>query len=260
MTHHLTLVHGSASHGGQWRPLLERLPADWQASTPTLIGYDGRMPALDRYDLAQEVDGVLRAMPQAPTVLVGHSLGGVIALAAFLAQPQRVRALVLVEPVLFTLVDQGRHAAVGDRVRTFFHGFTEAVRAGRREQAAMDFFRFWRMEAAWERLDVPRRALVAAAMDKVALECGLLGPGALSPGALAAAPRVPTLLLSGTRSAAHMPPVMEELARLWPHAGRYAVEGAGHMLPVTHPAETAERLLDFVRQLPGSGPAPVIGG
>ncbi len=247
---HLTLVHGSASHGGQWRAFVDRLPGDWQAATPTLLGYNGRFPLPDPYGLEHEMDVVLRAMPAAPTVLVGHSLGGVMALATCLAHPGRVRALVLMEPVLFTLLDAGRHADVGRQVRGFFHGFVEAVRAGRREQAAIDFFRFWRMEAAWERLDTARRAMAAAAMEKVALECGLLGPGALTPQAIATAPAVPTLLLSGTRSAAHMPPVMEELRGLWPQAPHRTVEGAGHMLPVTHPAECAAAVQDFVRRLP----------
>ena len=39
------------------------------------------------------------------TILVGHSYGAAVALIAALACPERVRALVLYEPTLFSLVD-----------------------------------------------------------------------------------------------------------------------------------------------------------
>ena len=49
-----------------------------------------------RGELAADVVGVLDALGLRNAVLVGHSMGGIIAMTAALAYPKRVRALVLI--------------------------------------------------------------------------------------------------------------------------------------------------------------------
>ena len=49
-----------------------------------------------RADLARDVAGVLDALGIARAVLVGHSMGGIVAMATALAHPDRVAGLVLI--------------------------------------------------------------------------------------------------------------------------------------------------------------------
>ncbi len=49
-----------------------------------------------REDLASDVSAVIRALGSRPTVLIGHSMGGIVSMAAALAFPERIAGLVLI--------------------------------------------------------------------------------------------------------------------------------------------------------------------
>jgi alpha-beta hydrolase superfamily lysophospholipase len=105
----VVLVHGIGEHAGRYRHVAERLN-DWGfaaraadhhghgASSGPRGGLPGVMRLVD--DLALVVDDTRRAHPGVPLVLLGHSLGGLVA-ASFVARAMRnVDALVLSSPGL----------------------------------------------------------------------------------------------------------------------------------------------------------------
>ncbi|MFF5174999.1 alpha/beta fold hydrolase [Micromonospora sp. NPDC000089] len=102
------LVHGNGSSGSFWEPLVRRLPATLRVVAPDLRGYgDTRTAPVDATrglaDLAEDVAALLDVpelfAPGARPVLVGHSLGGGVAMRLLLAQPERWTALLLEAPV-----------------------------------------------------------------------------------------------------------------------------------------------------------------
>lgn len=105
----VVLVHGIGEHAGRYRHVAERLngwgfavrAADHYghgASSGTRGGLPSVMRLVD--DLALVVDDTRRAHPGLPLVLLGHSLGGLVA-ASFVARAVRkVDALVLSSPGL----------------------------------------------------------------------------------------------------------------------------------------------------------------
>jgi pimeloyl-ACP methyl ester carboxylesterase len=101
-------VHGSAGAGAQWRDIAALLAPSAPCVCPDLVGY-GSGPAFDRgsYRFQQEIAIIEQALETAgsSSVLVGHSFGGVVALAAAIARPELAARLVLIEPVAFTLLD-----------------------------------------------------------------------------------------------------------------------------------------------------------
>jgi poly(3-hydroxyoctanoate) depolymerase len=90
-----TFVPGAAGLGGFWSPVIERLPPTWRTQLVDLpgLGPVPPHPAVTSYDSL--VDHVARAV-SAPTVLVGQSMGGFVALQIALRYPQLVSHLVLV--------------------------------------------------------------------------------------------------------------------------------------------------------------------
>ena len=90
-----TFVPGAAGLGGFWSPVIERLPPTWRTRAVDLpgLGPVPPHPAVTSYDSL--VDHVARAV-SAPTVLVGQSMGGFVALQLALRYPQLVTHLVLV--------------------------------------------------------------------------------------------------------------------------------------------------------------------
>lgn len=110
----LLLIHGLASSLGAWTRNLAPLAARHRVIAVDLPGY-GRssgqdVPGSMAY-FADVIDGVITALRLRDVVLVGHSMGGQIALTHALRHPGRARALVLCAPAGFEVFDE-REAAL----------------------------------------------------------------------------------------------------------------------------------------------------
>jgi pimeloyl-ACP methyl ester carboxylesterase len=100
------LIHGLAHWTeGAWSPLVERLPAEMRVAALDLPGFGASAKPDVRYDLpffARAVDAALDALAgDRPVVVIGHSLGGMIAADLAARRPERVAGLVLVDPAGF---------------------------------------------------------------------------------------------------------------------------------------------------------------
>ena len=98
----IVLVHGLGSRAEHWLPVARKLAHDYRVVLVELPGHGSSdMPepfSLER--ATQSLVQALEAESRGPVILVGHSVGGLVAVSAALAQPQRVRGLVLVETLL----------------------------------------------------------------------------------------------------------------------------------------------------------------
>ncbi|PRY92604.1 pimeloyl-ACP methyl ester carboxylesterase [Hasllibacter halocynthiae] len=228
------LVHCSLAHAGAWDGLVRA--AGWDDVLRVELPGHGRAPDWDGGPyLAQARGLVLKALRDGPAHLVGHSFGGVAALAAALELPGVVSRLSLIEPVLFAAAAPEQRAA-GDAA---FAPFAEAWRAGDRESAARAFLSVWGGGMPWDAMPEPVRRyavdrihlIPAADADLNADREGLIP----RLGSLA----VPVDLIGGSRSPAVAGIILDELAERLPDARRAVVEGAGHMAPISHSQEVA---------------------
>jgi pimeloyl-ACP methyl ester carboxylesterase len=91
------LIHGSWHDGSCWDGVRTALAArGHEVHTPTLPGNGaGADPQVSFADTVAGVVEVLRGADLRDVVLVGHSLGGAVAQAVTVAEPQRIRRLVL---------------------------------------------------------------------------------------------------------------------------------------------------------------------
>jgi pimeloyl-ACP methyl ester carboxylesterase len=98
----VVLVHGLGSDYDDWLPVARDLARDHRVVFVELPGH-GLAPMTTPFALEQATLALDRAIAEEahePVVLVGHSVGGLVATAEALRAPERVRGLVLVETAL----------------------------------------------------------------------------------------------------------------------------------------------------------------
>jgi pimeloyl-ACP methyl ester carboxylesterase len=101
----IVLIHGLASRGDDWAPLLPKLATHHRIYALDLLGYGSSDRPRDvDYSIALETDVVrdfLDSLQIRRTDLVGVSMGGWIALKLAAEHPERVRKLVLIDSAGF---------------------------------------------------------------------------------------------------------------------------------------------------------------
>jgi pimeloyl-ACP methyl ester carboxylesterase len=104
----LLLLHGVVRRWQDFAPLLADLTTRWQVRALDFRGHGQSGRAAGRYFVADYVGDALACLrdgPPEPTVIYGHSLGALVAVAVAAEMPERVRALVLEDPPEAALVE-----------------------------------------------------------------------------------------------------------------------------------------------------------
>lgn len=183
-------------------------------------------------------------------VLVGWSLGALVALAIAAAARRRALALVLVAPtpkfVAATDWPHGADAALLDRYVTAVHD--DPARLLAEFDALMLVGDAHRGAGAQQlreaRSTVPGTAALAAGL-------GILRAADLRDTAPTVACR--TLIVAGGNDRVTPPPAARWLAGAMPRATLVELAGAGHALPLTHPAALAAAIAGFALHAGASG-------
>jgi pimeloyl-ACP methyl ester carboxylesterase len=98
----LVMLHGWMDVSASFQFVVDALAADWQVIAPDWRGYGHtQRPAADCYwfpDYLADLESILDVIaPSEPAVLVGHSMGGNVALLYAGTRPRRVRAVLNLE-------------------------------------------------------------------------------------------------------------------------------------------------------------------
>ncbi|RVT82868.1 alpha/beta hydrolase [Rhodobacteraceae bacterium CCMM004] len=234
-------VHCALASGAAWAPVAERLGDLLTVAAPDMPGH-GQSPAWDgRGDYQAAVAAGAGALCDGPTLLMGHSFGATAVLRLALERPDLAAGLILIEPVLFAAT---RGTPVFDALLRLERPAMAALEAGDAEGAARRFTAVWGGGTDWAALTPRQRAGHARRMPLVAAgAAGIVDDvgGILAPGRLEAL-AVPVLLIAGQDSPPVIAAIQAELARRLPRAHEVTVPGAGHMLPLTHPAAVADAI------------------
>jgi len=235
------LLHATASSGVQWQALAETLRSGCHVLAPDLYGYGETdpWPGHGPFALAEEAALADAILPPGggPIHLVGHSYGGAVALRFAMQHPERLRSLVLIEPVAFHLLRDNEPDPAN---RQLFSEVTElaalvsrAATSGDYRSAMARFVDYWNGEGAWTRTKPELQAGLARRMPKVALDFWATMTES-TPRTAYGRISVPALVLHGTRSPRPARRIAELVAESLPGSRLQTIDGAGHMLPLTH--------------------------
>jgi len=190
-----------------------------------------------------------------PLLLAGHSLGATTSLMAAAHAGARVRALLLIEPVLIPPLREGDEAGGGDlarraeRRRNEFPSFAAAFNAYR----GRGIFASWPDDVL---ADYLRGGLVEASDGALRLACAREWESAIFRGAphdcagLAADVACPMTIIVGTKNSATSEQQLSVIRHLRPDARIVAVEGATHFLPMEQPEIVRDELLRLAKIQP----------
>jgi pimeloyl-ACP methyl ester carboxylesterase len=121
----LVVIHGGAGDARTWLKNIEALANNYKVYIPDLPGFGGSQPLDGDYyvpELTEFVESFAENLGLQHYYLVGHSIGGGIALSCALKSPQKVKKLVLVSSLCL-----GKEIALWVRVLTLPMRVTTAV-------------------------------------------------------------------------------------------------------------------------------------
>jgi pimeloyl-ACP methyl ester carboxylesterase len=226
--------------------------------TPDLIGYGAAAPWSGRggFSLAQEAAAVrsLLGRLDEPVHLVGHSYGGAVALHIARTRPECVRSLTLVEPSAFHLLRNGDATDLA-ALREIFAVAADAGAALAIGDYGGGFGRFvdyWSGPGSWAEMAPEKRAAFAPQLAKVVLDFHALFSEPAEIEDVCDIAR-PTLLVQGGRTRLPSRCVCARLRTALPEASFRVVQGAGHMLPVTHRDQVNALIAEHVQANSNTG-------
>jgi pimeloyl-ACP methyl ester carboxylesterase len=235
----LVLVHGSPAEGRAWSRVLRHLAPDFRVFVPDLPGYGGSTPLAARAGTAAMADAVAHVIDIArdAVAVAGHSYGANVALHAALARRDRVRSLVLFEPVFFRGLELAGERAALEGARAHFADYVRRVEGGDLGSVSR-MIEFWFGPGAFEKLPPPVQTYLKNAAPKNAADVKASLSETVSAAELAAFDR-PSLIAYGDNSPPVVATLARTLAKLLPRAEAVAIEGTTHGMLDTHPEAVA---------------------
>ena len=244
----VVFIHGIGGGARLWAPQMTSFSAagHYRPVALDLPGY-GERPAVDQMDfegLAADIEAEIARLGLPRPVLVGHSMGGMVAQTALRRRPNAYRAAVLActSPAFGSGTGEFQKKFVADRLAPLEAGKTMA-----------DISRTVVAAAMGPNPDIAGRALASAAMAatpertyRAAVHC-LVG---FDERANLAAIRIPVLCLAGEHDLLAPPSGIERMARKIPHARYVCLSGVGHFANLEAPPAFDAVLFAFLAQVP----------
>jgi len=244
----VVLVPGSCSTGAAWRSVMSAWDSRFRCVTTSLLGYGGtaeRRSADDPsiWHEADVLEEVIRAAGE-PVHLVGHSFGGLVALAVALRNRVRLKSLVVVEAPAAALLRQNGDHSHYRAFREMTESYFAAHAAGDAQaiETMIDFYGGPGTFASW-----PARVRdYAVATTAVNILDWASGYGFTPTPAAMAAVNTPVLVMWGGKSHPAVRRANALMAAWMNHAPGISIDGAAHFMIATHPNRVARLIADHV--------------
>jgi 3-oxoadipate enol-lactonase len=244
---HLLFLHGLGGGHHSWdAQLLHFPPLGYAAHAWDQPGY-GSSAIVEPYDLEQvcaALARLIRSIDDEPMVLVGHSMGGLIAQEMVFRHPELVKGLVLTfTSAAFAGGSAFAKQFIAERLDPLDEGTSMAELAAK----------LMPMQSG-SKSDPEGVKRAVKIMAKLSPETYRKAVHLLTTfDRRADLPKiaVPTLLLAGSEDKTAPPGIMQSMSRKIPGSEFVLLEGCGHLGPMDQPAEFNAALERFLRKMEG---------
>jgi pimeloyl-ACP methyl ester carboxylesterase len=244
----VVLVPGSCSTGAAWRPVVAHWQGGFRCVTTSLLGYGGtaeRRTVLDA-DITHEAEALEAVIRRAacPVHLVGHSFGGLVALAVALRKRVPLLSLTIAEApaaeILRPMGEYRHYLAFRNMTDAYFIAFHAGDKTAIEQM--IDFYGGAGTFAGWP----PRvRDYVAETTPVNLLDWASAYSFELTP-ALLATVKIPALVLWGEASHPAAKRANQLLGQCMPNAEVAEIAGAAHFMISTHAGDVAGKIARHV--------------
>jgi pimeloyl-ACP methyl ester carboxylesterase len=237
------LLHGGGATHHEWARLLPRLARGHRVIAPDLPGFgqSGRpREGYVRTTLARAIVELMKALGEERLLLVGHGLGGFLAVELAAAWPYTVSRLALLSPVVGGLEGAARATTVEEAMaERQLYGDGSVAHA---IEASQQFIR----AAEARQWYAASLAEHAAQSDPAAVRELLVNAGDVNDGLMLRAFRCPTLVVRPALDSTFSRARAERLAELIPMGRLVELADLGHFAHVERPEAVADLLLPFL--------------
>jgi lipase len=245
----VVFLHSGVGSAGEWKQVFSLWPNGYQLVAVEAYR-DGTGPgAGERRSLDDYADQVYAVVEHLglSVCLVGFSWGGATALRVAAAAPDLVDSLALIEPEAYALLrteEPDAYAQIcGLRDRWRVH-----VRAGRWYEAFEEFIDFYNGPGSFARWPAARRdPFLVVQQARGDLWDVLFDARLLTVDALAMV-TAPVHVVEGSHTSAVDHAICDVVRRHLPRAQHTLINGAGHMMPLTHPEALTRALLTVIER------------
>lgn len=245
----VVLLHGVGGSRESWGDAISGTgraiaAAGFTAVAADLPGY-GHSPTIEPYDmagLAARVHALLDGLGAASVAIVGHSMGGMVALELMACAPQRVNALVLIG----TSPAFGRNDGLWQR--QFLAQRLGPLDAGAGMAALAPGLVMGMASHRAPHDAVARAALLMSAVPEATYRRALAATAGFDRRGSLADLRVPVLCLAGADDRNAPPAVMQGMATRIPGAEYRCLPHVGHLAHMEAPAPVNAALVEFLQR------------
>jgi pimeloyl-ACP methyl ester carboxylesterase len=251
-------IHSTGTLPTMWDAAPAELLGGMRVVRPANLGYPPN-PPLPRgapFSIDDDLRHVAAQVPaDGPVHVVAHSYGGLVALRLLLVLGARVASVFLFEPVLFGALTRSSRAdaAVVAEANGFLHHewFLVDEERGGSDAWLEIFIDYWNRPGSWARMPEPMKAFTRSVGWKMFQEVrSVFHDGSrFEDHAIAA----PLTLVKAARSPRASRAMVDELARVNPHATVDDLADTGHLAPLTHPPLLARALASHLTRVTLAG-------
>lgn len=243
----IVFIHGSYATTSTWKKMGEQLEAKHQCISIKLPGHCGMPDPEDFSDPTMDtelniIEQVVRKLTDEPVHLVGHSFGGVIALAQALKGNLNLSQLTLFEPVSVWVLNRVKDEAMSLNVRQFLTKYRQSV-SEKETYACGQVIDYWGGEGSFDTLPIFIKDSMATLTGNNIRHWNI---DASISSDLSDLNRctIPTRLVCGSKSNSVAHAICDHLSQQMPNSKKYVLDGASHFLVASHTAECLQIMND----------------